>query len=628
MEQGDRGRVPSVLATDPHLEIRLDRTGPLDGEADQCPDTVGIDAVEGIPRQEAVLEVGLHQTTFDVVPAEAEGHLGEVVGPEGEEVGLAGDLIGADRGSRGLDHGADAHVAGGQAGARGTGQLLLDPAPGEGQLGLRHHEGDHDLDDGTPTRGPPVGRGLEQGAHLHPVEPVLQDPEPDATGSQHRVGLLPAAGRRQQVRLLLVEAALACLLDDEALHVGEELVQGRVEQAHRHGQPVHRLEDPLEVLTLHSAQFVERGGFALRRVGEDHAAHDRQPVPEEHVLGAAQADALRAVLAGPGGVLRRVGVGADPECVAPHLIGPGEDGVELGRGLPHGEVHGAEDDLAGGAVDGDHVALVDDRVAHPEVVGAHDDGLGPAHRGLAPPTGDHGGVADQPATRREDALGHLHAVDVLGRGLLAHQDHLLAVVGGADGLVGVEIGHAHRGPGRRRQAGGEDLVLDVLELGVEDLVEVVGRHPLDGLGVGEADGRVVGHRDGEAQGGRAGALAHPGLEHPELALLDGELGVAHVPVVLLEGGEDLLELAVQLGPPLAHLVQRLCGAYARHHVLTLGVDEEVPEAAGRAGRRIAGEAHPRARLVVAVAEHHGLDVDGGAEVVGQMLASAVGHRPR
>ena len=55
--------------------------------------------------------------------------------------------------------------------------------------------------------------------------------------------------------------------------------------------------------------------------------------------------------------------------------------------------------------------------------------------------------------------------------------------------------------------------------------------------------RSLGHLDGHAQRGRAGALADAGLQHPELALLDGELGVAHVAVVALEPGEDLEQLA-------------------------------------------------------------------------------------
>ena len=69
------------------------------------------------------------------------------------------------------------------------------------------------------------------------------------------------------------------------------------------------------------------------------------------------------------------------------------------------------------------------------------------------------------------------------------------------------------------------------ELGVQDLVEVLGAHPLDRLGPAQADLRVVGQRHGDAHGGLAGALADAGLEHPEPVVLDGELAVEHVAVV-------------------------------------------------------------------------------------------------
>ncbi len=57
-----------------------------------------------------------------------------------------------------------------------------------------------------------------------------------------------------------------------------------------------------------------------------------------------------------------------------------------------------------------------------------DDGRG------APAAGHHGGVADQPAAGGEDALAHHHAVHVLGAGLAAHQDDLLAAFVGLDGV--------------------------------------------------------------------------------------------------------------------------------------------------------------------------------------------------
>ena len=87
------------------------------------------------------------------------------------------------------------------------------------------------------------------------------------------------------------------VLDEQLLDVGEELVQRRVEQPDGDGQAVHRLEDALEVGPLQLGELLERG--ALLRVvgGEDEALHDRQAVAEEHVLGAAEADALGAELA-------------------------------------------------------------------------------------------------------------------------------------------------------------------------------------------------------------------------------------------------------------------------------------------------------------------------------------------
>ncbi len=54
------------------------------------------------------------------------------------------------------------------------------------------------------------------------------------------------------------------------------------------------------------------------------------------------------------------------------------------------------------------------------------------------------------------------------------------------------------------------------------------------------------HLDGNADGGTAGALAVAGLQHVELAILDGEFEVLHVAVVLLQAGGDLAQLVVDL----------------------------------------------------------------------------------
>ena len=80
------------------------------------------------------------------------------------------------------------------------------------------------------------------------------------------------------------------------------------------------------------------------------------------------------------------------------------------------------------------------------------------------------------------------------------------------------------------------------------------------------------------------------------------------------------------GPRLdvAHLLQLHGVADPGHHVLALGVDQVVAVGGRLAVGRVAGEGDPGARIVALVAEHHGLDVDGRAErVVDLVLAPVV-----
>ena len=89
-----------------------------------------------------------------------------------------------------------------------------------------------------------------------------------------------------------------------------------------------------------SAQLLERSGLLGRRLGQDHPAHDGQAIlAEEHVLGAAQADALRAELACVGRIVAGVGVGPDGQVALADLVGPGEDRGEGGRRRRRRERH-------------------------------------------------------------------------------------------------------------------------------------------------------------------------------------------------------------------------------------------------------------------------------------------------
>ena len=165
----------------------------------------------------------------------------------------------------------------------------------------------------------------------------------------------------EQLASFVVETGLG-LANQQLLDVGQELVQRRVEQADGDGQAIHRLEDPLEVGALELLELVERGFLLGRVVGQDEALHQREPVAQEHVLGAAEPDALGTEAARHVGVVRQVGVG--PHLHATEAVSPLEDGVERATRLGSDDRDRADHHLAGRAVDRDDVALVDHRTVH------------------------------------------------------------------------------------------------------------------------------------------------------------------------------------------------------------------------------------------------------------------------
>ena len=126
-------------------------------------------------------------------------------------------------------------------------------------------------------------------------------------------------------------------------------------------------------------------GLLDGRVGQDHAAHDGQAVlAQEHVLGAAQADALGAERARVGGVVAGVGVGPHGQVALADVVGPREHGVEGGGRLGRGERHLPGHHDARSSVERDPVALVERDVAGRHLVVAEAQHLGARRRPACP----------------------------------------------------------------------------------------------------------------------------------------------------------------------------------------------------------------------------------------------------
>ena len=364
-------------------------------------------------------------------------------------------------------------------------------------------------------------------------------------------------------------------------------MQRGIEQADRDGKAVHRREDLGEVGLLHRQELRERPRPAGIVRCEDHLAHHGQPLAcHEHVLGAAEADALRAQLARAPGILRRVGV--RPHAEPAPRVGPapnlGERVSELGRD----QGQGAEDDVARATVERDLVARAHGHVAQHERPGDLVDPspLDAGDAGLAHPPRDDCGVRRHAAVGRQHALCVDHPVDVVRRRLVAHEHDGLARRAPARRVVGAEARGADRGARRGRQTMPDHGALRVgVEPRVQELVELRRIDPPDRLGL--VDHALVHELARDPHGRLRGPFARAGLQDVELASLDRELDVLHVTVVSLEQRDDAHELVERLGQHGLHPRDRLGRADAGDDILALGVAQELAVEHGLAGRGIA-----------------------------------------
>ena len=78
-----------------------------------------------------------------------------------------------------------------------------------------------------------------------------------------------------------------------------------------------------------------------------------------------------------------------------------------------------------------------------------------------------------------------------------------------------------------------------------------------------------------------------------------------------------------LGVKLGEVVECHCVADSGNDVFALGTRQVVPICHTSARRRVTGEGHTSSRVLVEIAEHHHLDIGGGAERIGDAVDPSV-----
>ena len=466
---------------------------------------------------------------------------------------------------------------------------------------------------------------LDDSAGLHLGDFRIANRQTAAAEAHHRVELMQLVDLGDD--LLGGGAQLLGQRLDLLGHVlgREELMQRRIQITDGHRTAFQRLVHALEVRLLIRQQLGKSLAALLLGLGEDHLAHvgDTGRL-EEHVLGAAQADAFRAVLHGHSRVVRVVRVGANAQLAG--RVRPAHQGGEIaGNGSVNGRdrlgVH-----LAGGTVDAHPVALVEDDVADGRGLGffIHAQRTAAGDAAGAHAAGNDSRVGGHAAAGGQDALRMRHALDILRRGLQTDENDLLAGLGSRGRLFSGEVHHAAGSARRGGQTHGDLLRLlqrDGVKLRVQQGVELLRLHLEDGLVGGNH--ALVDQIDSDLQRSGGGALAVAGLEHVELAALDGVFHVLHVAVVVFERLRDVHKLLVNLRHDLLERLDLLRGADAGDDVLALRVDQILAVELLLAGGRVAGERNAGAGGVAHVAKDHALDVDGGAPVGRDVVHAAV-----
>ena len=158
------------------------------------------------------------------------------------------------------------------------------------------------------------------------------------------------------------------------------------------------------------------------------------------MLGTAQANALGAEITGRLGVARGIGVGSDAHGTV--IVRPLHDGFKIaadlgGQGGQLLAVH-----AAGIAVQRDPIAALEDTAllgTEKAFLFIDENIVAARHTAAAHAAAYHGGVAGHPASGGKDALGLVHALDILRRSLCAHKDAGLAVGGRLFHFPGREI---------------------------------------------------------------------------------------------------------------------------------------------------------------------------------------------
>ena len=433
-----------LLPTETHRHGRIRDPAALDRDGQKLANPLVVQYPERVVSQQAEVPVLGHEGSR-IVPRQAKGKLGQVVGAKGEEVTALGDFLGAQASTRRLDHRADADGL-----ARVVGHDGLKTIAQDLHFTGRRNQRQHDIDPRLHPLLPRLPASGDERADLRLVDLREHDPKTAPPQPHHGVGFaqgFEAALNPQQAQA----CDLGQLFDLSALG-RQKLVQRRVEQAHGHRLAFEHQQQAQELGLHQRFELLQHRFPGLNRFGEDHLLHAAQPLSvEEHVLRPAKADAFGTKVQGGFDLGHGFCVGQDFQ--AADRVTPGHDLIKGFGQVRLLRLHPARQNAARGAVDGDPVTFVEQLFTDLERAGFRVDiEFAHAHDArFTQASGDHCRVAGHAARARQNACCHRDGADVFRGGFTADQQNRSRAAGlsHVDGVTRREID----APGDRARRG-------------------------------------------------------------------------------------------------------------------------------------------------------------------------------
>ena len=613
-----------MLTADTKVQFRTSLAAKFSSHLHQLADTDLVDTGEGIAFIDLIVVVSTKKLG-SIVTAEAEGHLGQIVGAEGEELGFFGNLVRSQRSSGNFDHRTNQILQllsglGNQV-VRYTHDDILDILEFLRFANQRNHDLRNEIPVGMTGRNGQCRLNYGSGLHLGNFR----------IGNRQAAAAVPHHG----VELMQATDDLLDLFDRLAFHLGQggdvfflggnELMQRGIQETNGDRIAFHGLIKAFKVLLLHRLKLFQGGLALFLCICADHLAEGSDAVGiKEHVLGTGQADALCAQFTRLGCVKRGVGIGTNLKAAI--TVGPFHNAAEFAGDAGVHRRNDAVINIAGRTVDGDPVTLVIGLASQGEllVLLIHLDGAAAGHAAAAHAAGNNRCMAGHAAAHSQNTLGCLHAFNILRAGLQTDQnDFFLALIPGF-GVLGSKDDLAAGGAGRCAEAfadRGCGLQLVGVELRVKQGVE--GTRLNHGNGTFLIDHAFIYEVAGNLQRCLCGTLAAAALQHVELAVFHGEFHILHVAVVFFEKIADLYELLESFGKLVGHFRDGHRGTDAGNDIFTLRVGQEFAEQLLLAGSRVTGKRNTGTGVLVQVAEDHRHHVDSGTPGVRDVIVAAV-----